>query len=295
MARPAYGGQAVLEGVMIRGRDHLGTAVRLPDGSISVRCRTLRSLTGRVPLLGWPLLRGPIHLWESVSIGTQELFYSLEQVGGEGEKVTRAEAVLTMTISFAAAIGLFFLLPTVLVGWISSRIGQGVGLNLLEGAVRLSILIIYIAAISRMEDVRSFLAYHGAEHRVINGFEAGAPMTPSGVAPYSIIHRRCGTSFLFLVAVISVLVFSLFGWPGMLQRVALRLVTIPLVASLAYEIIRLAGAGWLPAVLLAAPGTALQKLTTREPDPARVEVALAALSGVRECERLEVSDHEGQD
>ncbi len=293
-SKPAYGGQAVLEGVMIRGPRHIATAVRLPDGDIAVRCRPFVSLTTRSRVLGWPLLRGPVHLWESLSVGMRELFYSLELVGGEDEKLTPLQAGATMATSFLLAIGLFFLLPTVLVNWASGYVGTGVGVNLLEGVVRLSILILYIALVSRMEDVRGLLAYHGAEHRVINGFEDGADMSVDGVRSYSAIHNRCGTSFLFLVAVVSVAVFALFGWPGLLQRLLLRLLAIPLIAALAYEVVRLAARGWWPAVVLALPGTVLQKLTTREPDDHRVEVALAALGGVRQQERLEVRELEGQ-
>ncbi len=294
MARPAYGGQAVLEGVMIRGRKALSTAVRLPDGKITVRSRLFTSLTERVSFLGRPFIRGPIMLWESLSIGMQELFYSVEQVGGEDEKISRAEAIITMTISGVLAVGLFFVLPTILVNWLGGSLGRGIWLNLMEAVVRLSILLLYITAISRMEDIKSFLAYHGAEHRVINGWEDGADLSPAGVAPYSIIHRRCGTSFLVLVAVVSFLVFALFGWPGVVQRLILRLLGIPVIAGLAYEIIRLAGRGFAPAVILASPGMLLQRLTTREPDDMRVEVALAALEGVRRCEEAEVEDHARQ-
>ncbi len=289
-----YGGQAVLEGVMIRGRGCISTAVRLPDGHIAVRSRPISSLTERFRLLSWPFLRGPVHLFESLSIGIQELFYSVEQVGGEDEKITPAEAGLTIGVSFALAIGLFMLFPTVLVSLAGRHLSGGIWLNLLEGGARLGIFLLYLALISRMPDIQSFFAYHGAEHRVINGWENGTDMSPGSLKEQSVIHPRCGTSFVVLVALVSVVIFSFFGWPGVFQRLLIRLVTIPLVASVAYEVVRLAGRGFGPAVALSAPGLMLQRLTTREPDDARVEVALAAFSGARSFEEVEVNPDAGQ-
>lgn len=289
-----YGGQAVLEGVMIRGRGCISTAVRLPDGQIAVRSRPISSLTERYRPLSWPFLRGPIHLVESLSLGVQELFYSVEQVGGGDEKISPAEAGLTIGISFALAIGLFILLPTLLVSLAARHLSGGLGLNLLEGATRIGILLLYMGLISRMPDVQSFFAYHGAEHRVINGWERGADMSPESLESQSVIHARCGTSFVVLVALISVIIFSFFGWPGVIERILIRLITIPLVASVAYEVVRLAGKGFAPAVVFSKPGMLLQRITTREPDRCQVEVALAAFEGARGFEKVEVNSVEGQ-
>lgn len=284
-----YGGQAVIEGVMIRGPQGVAIAVRRADGNISVRRQPHRPLTRVHPLLGLPLIRGAIALYEALVLGIDALLFSAnEAASSEDEKLGRGEMVGTMLVSAALAIALFVVLPTWLVSLLEPLgIGPLVH-NLVEGLLRLVVLLLYILAISRMSDVRRVLEYHGAEHKVIHALEQGDELTVEAVRPYPILHPRCGTSFLLLVALISVLLFSFFGWPGFWQRILVRLALLPVVAGVAYEFLRASGRSrsplWKP---LIAPGLWLQRFTTREPDDDQIEVAIQALQAVL-AERGEV-------
>lgn len=277
-----YGGQAVIEGVMIRGPEGIAVAVRRPDGSISVRRRPYRPLTRAHRLLGLPLVRGAVALYEALVLGIDALLFSANEVAAaEDEKLGRGEMVGTLLLSVALVVALFIVLPTWLVSLLDP-LGLGPSVhNLIEGLLRLLILLAYVASIARMNDIRRVLEYHGAEHKVIHALEQGDQLTVAAVRPYPILHPRCGTSFLLLVALISVVLFSFFGWPGFWQRILVRLALLPVVAGVAYEFLRASARSrsplWRPVI---APGLWLQRFTTREPDDQQIEVAIRALEAV---------------
>jgi uncharacterized protein YqhQ len=237
-----------------------------------------------------PIFRGLLAFYDSTKLGVEALLWSAETAGEEEQKLAGWQVALTMVASLGIAIGLFMVLPTLLVTPLRALVmageaptyGQTVLLNILEGVTRAIILVIYIAAVARMPDIARVLAYHGAEHRVINATEAGAELSVDGARGFPVLHPRCGTSFLLYVVMVSVLVFSFFGWPNLVQRLLLRLSLLPLVAGISYEWVRLAGRSKSPLVkLLCQPGLWLQRLTTRQPDDDQVEVAIAALNGLR--------------
>lgn len=283
-----YGGQAVLEGVMMRGRRCWVVAARRPDGSITSHLEPLTESRWR----RFPLLRGIVVLWETLSLGARALRFSANvaleeddtQIGGGGMGLIMAGALL-----LAAA--LFFVLPLLLVGWAEGLLGALVDgaepssllANVVEGVLRLLILLGYIWGIGLIPDIRRVFAYHGAEHKTINALEAGAPLTVGGVSPFSTAHTRCGTAFLLIVVVLAAVLFVFLGSPPWPLRLASRVVLIPVIAALAYELLRLSAQhhGNPVVSLLFAPSLALQALTTREPDDGQLEVALAALDAAR--------------
>ncbi len=276
------GGQAVIEGVMMRNKSAVAIAVRQEKGDIFVQKRIFSSVAEKYPFLKWPLLRGIISFIEALVLGYQSLTLSAEQaLEGEEEELKGWELPLTLVISLAAGIGIFILLPTVLMKFLKQGLEMPLLLNLAEGLLRMIIFLGYIVAISRWKEIRRVFEYHGAEHKVIACFEAGRPLTVDNVRDYSTLHRRCGTSFLLIVMVISILLFSFFGWPGIWQRILIRLLLLPLVAGLSYEAIKLAGAkDNIFTRILSQPGLWLQLLTTKKPDDGQVEVAISALQAV---------------
>lgn len=281
----SYGGQAVIEGVMMRGPNGLNIAVRGPDGGIITKRDDRLSWTRRWPILGWPFIRGPIALAETISLGIQALMYSANASLGEEEEVSTREMVLAVALAVALAVGLFMVAPTVVVAFLRQRLpAHSILLNIVEGVIRVVFVVGYIGIISRMKDIQRVLEYHGAEHKVINALESGGPMDVATAVAHSRLHPRCGTSFLLLVAVVSIFLFSFFGWPGALMRVLLRIAMLPVVSAIAYEITKLSGriSRSSPFWWVLAPGLWLQGLTTREPAPDQIEVALAALSGLVE-------------
>lgn len=274
----SYGGQAVIEGVMIRGPRTVAVAVRSPDNQVIVRKEEFLSWGEQIPILRLPFLRGVVSLVESLKIGIEALTFSANASAPEEEQLTPGQMTGTMLFSAIIAIVFFLILPTSAVGWLGRFGLSPVLLNLIEGFIRIGILLGYIYAISLMPDIRRVLEYHGAEHKVINAYEANEELTVSNARAQSRFHPRCGTSFLLFVAVVSILLFVLFGWPTFWWRIAIRLALLPLVAGISYEIIRLSGrsnAAWLKPFIL--PGIWLQSLTTREPDDDQLEVAVRAL------------------
>lgn len=279
---PSYGGQAVLEGVMMRGTRACAVAVRAPDASIVIDTRPLgglyRSRWARVPLL-----RGLLLLWDALALGMRALTFSANVQAGD-EQLSPTQQATAMAVAVAGGLSLFFLLPAG-VGYLAERLlgAQAWAANLIEGLTRLGLLVGYVAAIGLLPDIRRVYGYHGAEHKTINAFEAGAPLTVEDVASFPREHVRCGTSFLLTVVVLSVLLFSLLGPLPLLPRLLSRLALIPVLAALAYEYLRLSArlARFAWARPLLAPNLALQRLTTREPDPAMIEVALAAFEAMR--------------
>ncbi|MGB9641178.1 MAG: DUF1385 domain-containing protein [Anaerolineales bacterium] len=283
---PTYGGQAVIEGVMMRGRNAVAIAMRSPDQQIVLHSEALgpiyRSVWARIPFL-----RGVVTLWDALSLGMRALTISANTQTGEEEKLEGASLYLTLGLSLTIAVGLFFLAPA-LAGQLSERFWHFSAWwgNLLEGVVRLILLVGYIWAIGKLPDIARVFAYHGAEHKTINAFEAGAELTPEIVARYSLEHPRCGTSFLLTLVVMSVLLFSLFGPLPLYWRLISRVVMIPVLAGLAYEYIRWTAnhLDWAWVRWIVKPNLALQHLTTREPGLDMLEVAIAAFQTMREKE-----------
>lgn len=286
MSTPKVGGQAVIEGVMMRHRDRLAIAVRKPDGGIFVHREQLVPAGMRYPVLKLPVLRGMVAFVEALTLGTRALTISANQAfEEEEEELSGWQLTLTVAVALTLGIALFFFLPTIIVRLVSGGLqAPPVFLNLMEGGIRIGIFLTYIAVISRMRDIQRVFAYHGAEHKAISCFEAGEPLEAGNAGKYRTLHPRCGTSFMLLVMAISIVLFSFFGWPNLWQRLLLRLALLPLVAGLSYEVIQLAGRFRL-FCYLTAPGLWLQRLTTREPDDSQLEVALTALQSVLSDER----------
>jgi uncharacterized protein YqhQ len=286
-----YGGQALIEGVMMRGEHRLVAAARTPEGEIVFKEEALDS-----PLYnGWvskvPFVRGLGLLWDSLGLGMQALIWSANmQAEEEEETIQPHEAAGTMLFSLTIAIGLFFLLPAGAAGGISALLGLESALvdNLIEGVFRLAIVIGYISVIGLLPDVQRLYGYHGAEHKTINAYEAGAPLTPREVARFPLEHPRCGTGFLLVVVLISVIIGVMLGDLPLLPRLASRVILIPIVAGIAYEYIKLLARHMGSPIVrvLVYPQLAMQKLTTREPDDSMLEVAIAALERVLQAEDL---------
>jgi uncharacterized protein YqhQ len=295
-----YGGQAVIEGVMMRGPRSLAVALRSPSGEVITHREDFVSWGRRWAILGKPFIRGPVALAETLYIGIKALLFSANEVleeEGSGE-MTSGDVFWTMLVATLFVVGIFILLPTVLVNFLWGLAGKGsasgpglerspILFNLAEGIIRMIFIVIYMWVISRMKDIQRVLEYHGAEHKVINAFESGeglAGLNVDDAREDSRFHPRCGTSFLLFVGLVSIILFSLFGWPGLWRRLLYRLVLLPVVASLSYEMIKLAGSNLKSPVmrLMTLPGMWLQNLTTREPDDKQLEVAIRALAGVLE-------------
>lgn len=280
--KPNVGGQAVIEGVMMRGKTHVAVAVRQPDGEISVDVRPVNSISDRYPILKKPFLRGVVSLVESLVMGMKALAYSAQVSGDEDEKLDSKEMALTIAVSAGLAILLFIVIPTWSMRFLTGITQDHMALNLAEGVLRMAIFLAYIAAISSMNDIQRVFQYHGAEHKTIYTYEAGLPLKVENVRPFSTLHPRCGTNFLMIVMLISMFIFTFLGWPSLLERIASRIILMPVIAGVSYELIRYAGAHTdNPLVRIAiTPGLLLQKLTTRQPDDSQIEVAIASLKTV---------------
>lgn len=276
------GGQAVIEGVMMRGPEYIATAVRTPSGEITVKKDAVHSITERYPILKKPFLRGTVALCESLVYGMKSLSYSAQAAGEEDEQITNTEMALTMAFSIVLAIVFFLLIPTYAVKFIPGIEHSAVWMNIVEGVLRLAIFLLYIWGISLTKDIRRVFEYHGAEHKTIWTYESGQELTVENVRRHSRLHPRCGTNFLLIVMVVSIFVFAFLGWPSLLERVASRIVLMPVVAGISYEMIRLASR--TESALLQAlfkPGLWLQYLTTREPHDDQIEVAIRALEAAK--------------
>ncbi len=284
---PTYGGQAVIEGVMMRGKQNAAIAMRAPDESIVIHQEELGEIY-RSRLLNIPFLRGMIMLWDALGMGLRALTISANTQTGEDEQIEGPQLILTLVVSLAFALGLFFLLPA-LAGHLFSLLpfeaSAWVG-NLVEGLLRLVILIGYIWLVGRVPDIQRVFAYHGAEHKTINAFEAGADLTPETVSKYSLEHPRCGTAFLLTLVVLSVIFFTLLGPLPLGLRLVSRIVLIPIMAGIAYEYIRWSAnhLDWSLVKVLVKPNLALQRLTTREPSLSMLEVSIAAFNAMKSGE-----------
>lgn len=281
---------------MMRGVTTWSVAVRRPDGEVEISTRSLDPLARRHAVLRWPVIRGMVALAESLGIGFRALSISAdaqleEDDSGEREEIGGFALAMTIVISMLAAVTLFFLVPVGLTGIFKEQLGSAVAFWLVEGVLRTAIFVGYIVMLSRLEDMRRVFEYHGAEHQAISCHEAGDELTPERAALYPRLHPRCGTSFLLIVMVLAIFVFAPIGLPEWYWLFASRVIGIPLVAGLSYEVIRWAGRNrdraWVRTVMW--PGLALQTLTTREPDEGQLAVAIDALEAVLEVERPEAN------
>ena len=298
--RPTYGGQAVLEGVMIRGQTHMAVAVRRPNGAIATQLRPLGTLyTGALRRV--PLVRGVITLVETLSLGMRALSYSssvsLEDPEAdpdsevESEELSKGALASMLLVSFGFAILLFFLLPLFASRPLEGMFGNDILSNVAEGAIRLVVFVAYIWVIGRMPEIRRVFMYHGAEHMTVHAQERGDPLVTEAIRKYSPAHPRCGTAFLLTVMVVAILVFVFVPREPLWWLITSRIVFIPLIAAVAYEVIRLSGRYEdNPLVrLISTPNLLLQKLTTRWPDDDQIEVAVAAMNTALEADRETVS------
>lgn len=279
-----YGGQAVIEGVMMRGPASVAVAVRKPDGEIVVETQPQSLLWQKHKVLGWPLIRGTVVLVDSLIIGMRGLNRSAILAGEEEEQLTTAEVFWTGIVAAMLAILLFVAFPTGVVHYTREFIGGVWAQNLVEGIVRIAVFLAYVVSISHIQEIKRVFMYHGAEHKAIHTLEAGHQLSVDNARDQSTLHPRCGTSFLLIVMVLSILVFTGLGEGELWWRILSRVAVFPVVAGLGYELIKLTSRytnqGW--AKWLMAPGLWLQKLTTGEPDEAQMEVALRALQAVLE-------------
>lgn len=283
-----YGGQAVIEGVMMRGRYNYAIAVRKSTGDLVVNNEPLGSYTKRLSFLKWPFIRGVIALGESFVLGLKALQFSANQFMDEDEgELTPWEMTVMITLALGLTVLLFIVLPLLVRGVVSPFLPGLFWRNLFEGLMRAVILVAYISLVSLMKDIKRVFMYHGAEHKTIHTYEAGEELTVENARKKSTLHPRCGTSFLLFVVITSAVVFSFLGEQTLIARFLSRLLLLPVVAGISYEIIKFSGKN--QSVLLwkwlSWPGLMLQKLTTREPDDSQLEVAIAALQEVLAIEK----------
>ena len=291
------GGQAVIEGVMMKNMDRYAVSVRKPNGKIETKVEECVSFAEKHPLFELPVFRGMVNFLESMVIGMKTLNYSASFYEDEeeqtesrteqllekilGEKAEKIIMGIVLVFSLAISIGLFMILPYIASEALGKLIRNEYVILFMEGIIRIVIFLGYIVLISRMEDIKRVFMYHGAEHKTINCLEAGVPLTPENVDNFSRLHKRCGTSFIFIVMIISMVFFFFIRVDTIWLRIVLRLLFLPLVAGVSYEFIRLAGSSDHPLVqIFSKPGLALQKLTTKEPDHSMIEVAIASVEGV---------------
>jgi uncharacterized protein YqhQ len=284
-----YGGQAVLEGVMMRGRDHWAVAVRRPDGDVHLEGHGIDSVAKRYRVLRWPGFRGIIALGQALSIGIKALTISANQSAPEEEKLTPRQMAFSMSIALIVFIGIFIVLPAVASNFARNRVGSGILLNVAEGIFRVLLFLGYLWLIGRMREIRRVFEYHGAEHKTIAAYEDGAELKPPSVDRFSTLHVRCGTNFLLIVMILTIFVFAFFGTPSLPWRIGSRILAIPIIAGLAFEALRLGARFHRSPVMraLMAPGLWLQKITTKPPSPDQIEVAIAAFQEVRGMEGAE--------
>lgn len=302
MARKAsVGGQAVIEGVMMRGASSIATAVRKSDGSIEVSVEKFTPYTKRNKFFGLPVVRGFVGLIESLVIGINALNKSAEYFEDEieetkmdtwfksvfKEKSNDVANAVTLMIALTAAVGLFFIFPTFAANiFVYAGISDAFTLNILEGFIRVAVFLLYVFLIGKMEDIQRVYQYHGAEHKAIFCYENGKPLTAENAGGFGRLHPRCGTNFMFLVMIVSIIVFSMTGWETLTDRIVSRVLLLPVVSGITYEIIRWMGrSDSRISQILSYPGLMLQKLTTREPDGSQIEVAIAALKAAEGIEQ----------
>ncbi|MBE6062257.1 MAG: peptide chain release factor N(5)-glutamine methyltransferase [Clostridium butyricum] len=302
MKRRDVGGQAVIEGVMMRGSKSIATAVRTPNGNIKIDYKDNTSITKKSPVFNIPFLRGFFVLIESMKVGMEALNYSASFLEDETEESSKFEKWLeekmgkkandivigvTMIISFLFSVGLFIAIPTAIATLFSKHDISDVVLNLIEAFIRILILVMYMFFISKMKDIYRLFQYHGAEHKTIFCYEAMEELTVENVKKQPRLHPRCGTNFIFLIMFVSIAIFSFTGWGGILQRLLLRIILIPVVTGIGYELIKWLGRNDnILAKIVAYPGLKLQLITTKEPDDLQIEVAIASLKAAEGIEDM---------
>ena len=305
------GGQAVIEGVMMKNMDRYAVSVRKPNGKIETKVEECVSFAEKHPLFQLPVFRGMANFLESMVIGMKTLNYSASFYEDEeeqtesrteqllekilGEKAEKIIMGIVLVFSLAISIGLFMILPYIASEALGKLIRNEYVILFMEGIIRIAIFLGYIVLISRMEDIKRVFMYHGSEHKTINCLEAGVPLTPENVDNFSRLHKRCGTSFIFIVMIISMVFFFFIRVDTIWLRIVLRLLFLPLVAGVSYEFIRLAGSSDHPLVqIFSKPGLALQRLTTKEPDHSMIEVAIASVEGVFDWREYLENLHKGE-
>lgn len=295
MKKTYVGGQAVMEGIMMKHDNDIAIAVRKPDHSIEVKVEQRESFGEKHPWAKWPIIRGVVNFVESMIVGTSTLMYSASFYEEEEEpsaftgfldKVTggKAEDImmgLTVCCSIVMAVGIFMILPYLLTGFLERYIPSHFVVTCIEGIVRIGIFLSYTVLISKMDDIKRVYMYHGAEHKTINCLEHGEDLTVENIRKHSRLHKRCGTSFMLIVMIVSIFFFLFIRVDNIALKVVLRLLLVPVIAGVSYEFIRLAGRSESSLVcFLSKPGMMLQKLTTSEPDDDMIEVAIQAVEGV---------------
>ena len=296
MKKQSVGGQAVIEGVMMQSKNYRAVAVRKSNGEIEVKKERIKSWIQDKKIDKIPFLRGSFILIETMIQGMKSLNYSSEFFLEEDEeedfidrfmknvfkdKANNVLMGLSLVLAMMLSVGLFVLIPTTISGLFSSFIKNNIILNLIEGAIRICILILYMLAISKNKDIKRVFMYHGAEHKTIYCYENNLELTVENAKKFTTQHPRCGTNFLFIVMFTSIILFSFFGWPNILARVVMRIVCIPIVAGISYEIIKFLGKyNNILSKVVAYPGMMLQNITTKEPDDEQLEVAIKALKAV---------------
>ncbi|HOA19394.1 MAG TPA: DUF1385 domain-containing protein [Sedimentibacter sp.] len=294
--KTSIGGQALIEGIMMKGPSKIATAVRKPDGEIVIKESNIKQIF-KHKFFKLPLVRGSFVLIDSLVNGVKELMYSAEFYGEDYEedaldrflkkvfkdKADTAIIYTSVIIALVFSIAIFILGPTILTNLLKNIIKNSFLLNLVEGIVRVSLFVGYVYLVSKLEDIKRVFMYHGAEHKTIYCYEYGEELTVENVQRYSTLHPRCGTSFLINVLLISIIVFSFFGWPNPLLRLVIRLAMLPVIAGLSYELNRYVGRSSSDNIftkIIAYPGFLIQKITTKEPDDSMIEVAIAAMKRV---------------
>jgi uncharacterized protein YqhQ len=285
-AKPAthlYGGQAVVEGVMMRGQDHWAVAVREPAGDIYVESHDVDSIAARQKIWRAPFFRGILVLGQSLRIGIRALMIASNHATDDDEELTSTQIGVALTIALVAFVAIFVLGPTTLFVWLQDRVqAHGVLVNVAEGVFRVGLFVGYLWVLGRTKDIHRVFEYHGAEHKTIAAYEHDDELVAEKIDRYPKEHVRCGTNFLIIVMIITVFVFSMFGTPGLLWRLLSRVIAIPIIAGLAYEALRLGArfpdSVWMRALMR--PGIWLQRITTQEPDTGQIEVAVASFREV---------------
>ncbi|MCK4778278.1 MAG: DUF1385 domain-containing protein [Actinomycetia bacterium] len=289
------GGQAVLEGVMLRGKKFWVVSVRKQDLTIVQKKSEIKNISKKYPIFSKPIFRGVISLYEAISLGVEALNFSAVESSDEDMKISKKEIGISFTIAIIISIVAFIIFPSSLAKYFEnnfSTLENVFILNLFEGLLRVIIFISYILAISMIKDIRRVFEYHGAEHKVIHAYEEDVELTTENVQKYSTVHVRCGTSFIIIVLILMIFVFSLLGRPSILLRILYRIILIPVIAGLSYEIVKLSGKHQnnIFIRILIYPGLLIQKLTTKEPDNEQVEVALKSLNYLLELENNGVEE-----
>lgn len=327
MKSSGIGGQAVLEGIMMKNKDKYAVAVRKPDNEIELCVKEYKGLTSKCKIFGLPFIRGVFNFIDSLVLGMSTLMYSAQFFDEEDEKdkssdkkieknsenkenekkeaekqdkgsTDKTESVImtiTMIFSMFLAVGLFIVLPSLISDFVKNKldISTYAVVSLIEGFIRITLFVLYIVLISRMEDIQRTFMYHGAEHKCINCIENGLELNVENVLKSSRLHKRCGTSFLFLVMAISILFFILIPVQDPLKKVVVRLILIPVIAGVSYEVLKFAGrSDGIIVKIISAPGMALQRLTTKEPDAQMAEVAIKAVEAVFDWEEFLKEDNQ---